>query len=58
MERKETFYESYPILFRAVTKALEQIDAMDIAAAHTTLIKGQRDAEEAFISAGESCGAP
>ncbi len=53
MENREDFYDSYLILFRAVTKALEQMKVLDFAGARDALIRGQQDAEEAFLSAAD-----
>lgn len=53
MENRDNFHESYLILFRAVTKAQAQMKVLDFPGARDALIRGQQDAEEAFLAAGE-----
>lgn len=53
MENREAYKESYLILFRAVTKALEQMKILDFSGARNVLIRGQQEAEEAFLAAAD-----
>lgn len=50
MENREEYKESYLILFRAVTRALEQMKRLDYPGACDVLIRGQQEAEEAFLA--------
>lgn len=54
MENQEEYKESYLILFRAVTQALELLERKQYAAARDVLIRGQQEAEEAFIRAADA----
>ena len=49
----DEYKEPYLLLFRAVTLALEAIDALDFGAAKAQLLKAQQDAEEAFLQHDE-----
>ena len=50
----ELYKEMYLKLFNAVTDSLEPLRTGNTALALYTLVKGQRDTEELFISAGEA----
>lgn len=50
----EEYKEPYVTLFRAVNRALNELDLQNYGRAKEILIQGQLDAEEAFISAGEA----
>lgn len=49
----EEYKESYLLLFRAVSKALEAIDAQNFGTAKTLLMQAQQDAEETFLQQAE-----
>lgn len=49
MENRDEYKESYLILFRAVTQALEQMQRLDYPDACDILIRGQQEAEAAFL---------
>lgn len=48
----DEYKNSYLLLFRAVTKAIDAIDAQNFGAAKELLIQAQKDAEEAFLQQG------
>ena len=45
------YLKLYTTLFNAITDALEQIDALEIAKAKKLLIEAQQEAEELYLSA-------
>ena len=49
----EEYKESYLLLFRAVSKALEAIDAQNFGTAKMLLVQAQQDAEETFLQQAE-----
>jgi len=49
----DEYKEPYLVLFRACREALEAIDAQNFGMARAALIRGQQQAEELYITAGE-----
>ncbi len=45
----DEYQESCLLLFRAVSRAIAAIDALNLGAARAILIKAQQEAEEAFL---------
>lgn len=45
--------KSYTILFNAVTDALKDLERQDCTQAWVRLVRAQREAEEAYLAAGE-----
>ena len=49
----DEYRDSYSLLFRAATCAVEAIDAQDFGTAKRLLLKAQQEAEELFINQEE-----
>ncbi len=49
----DEYKNSYILLFRGVTQALDALDAQDYGTAKALLVKAQQEAEEAFLQQAE-----
>lgn len=54
MENRVQYKESYLIVFRVVTQALEQMKTSDYPGARDVLIRGQQETEETFLALADA----